>query len=152
MGGRREARRVAIDILYQSDLTDREPSDVLRDWRDAGRDVPVFTRELVEGVTEHLPSIDLELEEHSEDWTVHRMAVLDRTILRVGVYELRWCDDVPTSVAISAVNTASSSGSASNTMFTLTPIFTASTRQRRGAIAIVPRATRFTAFSTGRIG
>lgn len=100
MGGRREARRVAIDILYQSDLTDREPSDVLRDWRDAGQDVPVFTRELVEGVTEHLPSIDLELEEHSEDWTVQRMAVLDRTILRVGVFELRWRDDVPTSVAI----------------------------------------------------
>ncbi len=101
MGARREARRIAIDVLYQADLTDREAFDVLRDWRDAGQDVPVFTRELVEGVTDHLPSIDLELEEHSEDWTVQRMAVLDRTILRVGVFELRWRDDVPTSVAIS---------------------------------------------------
>lgn len=100
MASRRRARRVAIDILYQADLTDREPSDVLRDWREAGRDVPVFARELVEGVTEQLPSIDLELEEHSEDWTVQRMAVLDRTILRIGVFELRWRDDVPTSVAI----------------------------------------------------
>jgi N utilization substance protein B len=101
MTSRREGRRVAIDILYQADLTDREPSDVLRDWRDAGRDVPVFARELVEGVEEHLPDIDLELEERSEGWTVHRMATLDRTILRVGVFELRWREDVPDSVAIS---------------------------------------------------
>lgn len=101
MASRRGARRVAIDILYQADLMDRDPSDVLQDWRDAGRDVPVFARELVEGVSEQMPSIDLELEEHSEDWPVARMPVLDRTILRVGLYEVRWRDDVPTSVAIS---------------------------------------------------
>jgi N utilization substance protein B len=107
VGSRRDARRVAIDILYQADLTDREPSDVLRDWRDAGRDVPVFSRELVEGVAQRMPTIDLELEEHSEDWPVARMPVLDRTILRVGLFEVRWREDVPTSVAISeAVETA----------------------------------------------
>jgi N utilization substance protein B len=101
VGARREARRTAIDILYQADLTDREPSHVLRDWVEAQREVSVFARELVEGVTERLPDIDLELEEHSEDWPVARMPVLDRTILRVGLYEVRWRDDVPTSVAIS---------------------------------------------------
>jgi N utilization substance protein B len=101
VASRREARRVAIDILFQADLTDREASEVLRDWRDAGREVPVFARELVEGVTQQLPAIDLELEEHSDDWTVARMPVLDRTILRVGLYEVRWRDDIPTSVAIS---------------------------------------------------
>lgn len=101
MASRREARRIAIDVLYQADITDEEPSSVLDDWRGAGRHVPGFAVELVEGVAERLPDIDLQLEEHAEGWSVHRMAVLDRTILRVGVYEVRWRDDVPISVAIS---------------------------------------------------
>ena len=45
--------------------------------------------------------LEILLETHAEGWTVRRMASLDRTILRVGVYELLWSDDVPTSVAIS---------------------------------------------------
>jgi len=98
---RRDDRRVAIDILYQADITDASPIAVLADWRGAGRDVPPFAEQLVEGVTERLPDIDLLLETHAEEWTVIRMAVLDRTILRVGVYELLWSDEVPTSVAIS---------------------------------------------------
>jgi N utilization substance protein B len=52
-------------------------------------------------VADRQPDIDLLLETHAEGWTVHRMAALDRTILRVGVYELLWSDEVPTSVAIS---------------------------------------------------
>lgn len=98
---RRDERRIAIDILYQADITDASPTDVLADWRGADRDVPPFTEQLVSGVAERLPDIDLLLETHAEDWTVLRMAVLDRTILRVGVYELLWSDEVPTSVAIS---------------------------------------------------
>ncbi len=98
---RREDRRVAIDILYQADITDATPATVVADWERAGRDVPPFAGELVEGVADKLPDIDLLLETHAEGWTVRRMASLDRTILRVGVYELLWRDDVPTSVAIS---------------------------------------------------
>jgi N utilization substance protein B len=98
---RREARRIAIDVLYQADVTERDPADVLAEWRAAGRSVPPFSAELVEGVGERLPEIDLLLEEHSDEWSVARMAVVDRTILRVGIHEL--CDrpDVPRSVAIS---------------------------------------------------
>jgi len=101
VSSRREARRTAIDILYQADITDAAPSDVLRDWTGAGQDVPTFARELVEGVTDKLPDIDLLLEEHAEDWTVARMAALDRTILRVAVEELLHRPEVPSSVAIS---------------------------------------------------
>ena len=101
MAGRREARRTAIDVLYQADLTDRPPAEVVEDWRSAGRDVPAFAGELIEGVSEHMPSIDLLLEEQAEGWSVARMTALDRTILRVGVEELLYRDDVPASVAIS---------------------------------------------------
>jgi N utilization substance protein B len=98
---RREARRTAIDILYQADLTATDPSLVLAEWRDAGRVVSTFTTELVEGVGGNLPEIDLLLEEHTEGWTVARMASLDRTILRLAIHELRHRTDVPASVAIS---------------------------------------------------
>ncbi len=108
MTSRTEARRLAIDILYQSDITGSEPMDVVTAWEDADRRIPEFTRALVEDVDMHMPDIDLLLEEHAEDWTVARMAALDRTILRVAVDELRFRDDVPPSVAISeAVEAAS---------------------------------------------
>jgi len=106
--GRRAARRLAIDILYQADITGAEPTDVLASWRAAGREVPTFAEELVDGVVEHGPEADLLLEEHAEGWTLARMAALDRTILRVAVFELRHRADVPPSVAISeAVEAAS---------------------------------------------
>lgn len=98
---RRDDRRIAIDILYQADITDASPTAVLQDWRGADREVPGFAEQLVEGVAERQPDIDLLLETHAEEWSVVRMAALDRTILRVGVYELLWSDEVPTSVAIS---------------------------------------------------
>lgn len=101
MTSRRESRRIAIDILYQADVTGAAPTEVLGEWREADRAVPPFSAELVEGVERDLPEIDLILEEQSEGWRVSRMAALDRTILRVAVHELRHRPDVPTSVAIS---------------------------------------------------
>jgi N utilization substance protein B len=105
---RREARRIAVDILYQADITGAVVGQVMADWRAADREVPVFAAALVAGVDAHQPEIDLLLEEHSEGWTVARMAALDRTILRVGVFELLYASDVPPSVAISEAVEASS--------------------------------------------
>ena len=101
MTSRRDARRTGLDILYQADVTGTDPRAVLDAWLESGRTVPVFGRELVEGVADHLPEIDLLLEERSEGWTVSRMAALDRSILRLAVYELLHRPDVPPSVAIS---------------------------------------------------
>ncbi len=112
MTTRREARRTALDILYQADVTDAEPATVLEEWIRAGRAVDAFAAELVRGVEEHLPGIDLLLEERTEGWTVPRMAALDRTILRVAVYELGHRPDVPPSVAISEAVEAASALSA----------------------------------------
>jgi N utilization substance protein B len=95
---RRAARRKAIDILYQADLTERSPRAVMDDWRKAGRTVPTYTETLVTGVERAMPEIDAQLAAHSEGWTVHRMAMVDRTILRVACFELR--SGIPTAVAI----------------------------------------------------
>jgi N utilization substance protein B len=95
---RRSARRLAIDILYQSDVREQSPERVLEDWRRAGRKIPDYTGEIVHGVERDLAAIDRELGANSEDWTVQRMAMVDRTILRVACYELR--AGIPAAIAI----------------------------------------------------
>ena len=116
MSTRREARRLAIDMLFQADITGAAPAEVLEGWVGAGRAVPAFARELLGGVAEHQPEIDLLLEENAEGWTVARMAALDRTILRVAVQELLHSPDVPASVAISEAVEAASELSADESL------------------------------------
>lgn len=98
MRRRRAARRLAIDILYQADVTERLPSEVLREWVAAGRSIPPYTAGLIEAVEAHREAIDHDLGASSEGWTVHRMAAVDRTILRVACSELR--AGLPAAVAI----------------------------------------------------
>ncbi len=100
MTTRRDARRLAVDILFQADVTGVDARAVLADWTEAGRRVPPFSRRIVEGVAEHRENIDRTLGSHAEAWRVERMATLDRTILRVACFELRYATDVPPSVAI----------------------------------------------------
>jgi N utilization substance protein B len=105
---RREARRTALDLLYQADVTGAAPAAVLGEWVDYGREIAPFTRELVEGVVANLPAIDAILESHADEWTVARMTALDRTILRLAVFELLHRPDVPPAAVISeAVEAAS---------------------------------------------
>src|SRR5207302_10379465 len=59
------ARRAALDILFQADLRSESPGDALADWASDEREIPAFTRELVEGVAAHLQ--DLRSEEHTSE-------------------------------------------------------------------------------------
>jgi N utilization substance protein B len=95
---RRLARRLAVDILYQADVREQPPSEVLEDWRRAGRKIPEYTEELVRGVERDLLAIDRVIGANSEEWTVQRMAMVDRSILRVAYYELR--SGLPPAIAI----------------------------------------------------
>jgi transcription antitermination protein NusB len=101
MARRREARRRAAVILFQADATDREPQDVLEERKGLGERIPRFTEELVLGVAERRGELDRILGEAAEGWTIDRMAAVDRTLLRVGCYELLFQDDVPDRVAVS---------------------------------------------------
>jgi N utilization substance protein B len=98
---RHQARRLALEILYQADVTASAPSAVLGEWLQAGREVPRFARNLVRGVEEHLDELDALIGGHAEDWTVGRMAAVDRSILRLACYELLHETDTPVAVAIS---------------------------------------------------
>ena len=100
MASRRQGRRQAVDILYQSDVTGRDAIEVLREWEAAGKRISTFATELVHGVRDHLAELDALIGEAAEDWTIDRLAALDRTILRVATYEVLHLEDVPTAVAI----------------------------------------------------
>jgi transcription antitermination protein NusB len=100
LSSRRQERRLAIEILFQADVTGSDGRSALTGWLESGREVPAFTRELVEGVTDHLTQLDATIGAHSEGWTVDRMASVDRTVLRVASYELMFDRQVPVGVAI----------------------------------------------------
>lgn len=100
MASRREARRQAIDVLFQADLTGADGRRILAEWQAAGRTVDPFAEELVEGVTATRDEVDALLAAHSEHWALDRMAGVDRAILRVATYELLHRPDVPPAAAI----------------------------------------------------
>lgn len=100
MTRRRDARRRAIDILIQADLTGRPPEVVLGELKSLGEKIPTFTEELVRGVAARIDELDRLIGEHAEGWTVARMAVVDRTLLRVACHEMLHREDIPVGVAI----------------------------------------------------
>ena len=100
MARRRDARRLAVQILYQADVARRDPAEILAERRQLGQRISGFTEQLVRGVTERLPELDRLIGEHAQDWTVARMAVIDRAILRVACYELLYLEDVPAAATI----------------------------------------------------
>ena len=102
MSARTKARKRALDLLFASEL--RSESAVLAlDRASEEGDGPTnpYTAELVRGVVEHQSRIDEVLADYSESWTLDRMPVVDRNVLRIGVYELLYVDDVPDAVAVS---------------------------------------------------
>jgi N utilization substance protein B len=101
MGARSKARKRALDILYASELRSEEPTTAL-DRAIAAGEGPTneYTSELVRGVVEHRSRIDELLTEYAEGWTLNRMPAVDRNVLRLGVFELMWADDVPDAVAV----------------------------------------------------
>jgi transcription antitermination protein NusB len=98
---RTDQRRAAVFALYQRDVTGR-PLPELIDAR-----ATPFTRELAEGVDGEAEQLDGLIERYAQDWTVDRIAPLERNILRVALHELLHRDDIPAEVAIDeAVETA----------------------------------------------
>ena len=101
MGARSKARKRALDVLYEAGQRDNDPMATLRE-RIARSDPPVpeYATELVEGVVTHQERIDELLSTYAEEWTLDRMPPVDLAALRIGTYELLWCDDVPDGVAV----------------------------------------------------
>jgi N utilization substance protein B len=102
MSARGKARKRALDVLFEAELRETPLLELLAERITLGDPpVPDYAAELVRGVSVHMTRIDELLAEYAEGWTLERMPAVDRNILRIGVYELLWADDVPDGVAIS---------------------------------------------------
>lgn len=100
---RRRARHQALHILYQREIIEQSVARILTDRSFSIEDgePAEYCREAVAGVEAHLERIDALIEEISENWTLSRMPVVDRNILRLAAWEMLYRDeDVPDSVAI----------------------------------------------------
>jgi len=100
---RTRARELALQALYQIDLRkDLLDSEIDRFLESEADDPGMFNfaRDLVQGCREKLEEIDTAIKAVAENWDIHRMAVLDRNILRLAVYELKYLEDVPPKVTI----------------------------------------------------
>ena len=96
MLARTKARKRALDILHAADALDRAPLDVLAEQPD----VPGFTRELVEGIEANRAELDDLIRRYADRWVLERMPIVDRNLLRIGIFELLHRPDVPVAAAI----------------------------------------------------
>src|SRR5260221_13865158 len=95
---RTKARKRALDILHSADVTAQPPIEVLA--RDE-EPVPPFARTLVHGVADHSAEIDAIISAAADRWTIDRMPVVDRNLLRIAIFELLFGEgDTPAGVAI----------------------------------------------------
>lgn len=108
MRRRTRARETAIQFLYQTDLRGESAWVDLEEFLDQATrdgllpdsDSQAFARRLVEGTRRHLPQIDELLRAVARNWDLRRMAVVDRNVLRMAIYELLHCPDIPPKVTI----------------------------------------------------
>jgi N utilization substance protein B len=104
VAARSKARKRALDLLFEADQRRDNAGALLADRQDNPGDQPPlnpYTVEIVEGVVAHWAEIDELLTTYSHGWTLPRMPGVDRSILRLGAWEVVWNDHVPDGVAIS---------------------------------------------------
>lgn len=103
MGLRRLSREYALQILYAVDVCNLESEDAQKSfWKDrkSGKKVLEFATTLVEGTLKNLPQIDSLIVKYARNWDIHRMASIDRNILRQATFEILYLLDIPINVII----------------------------------------------------
>lgn len=103
--GRRRAREWAVQFLFQTELNPGELDSALSAFWEDEEKKPIerdrdYVEQAVRGVIENRARIDRTIGDYIENWDVDRLGVLDRTVLRIAVYEMLFCDDIPPVVSI----------------------------------------------------
>lgn len=123
MSNRHLARTVAMQTLYEWDFSGRTQNlaglvkhnlaEFAPDFNDGG-----FSERIVKGVDQHREAIDEVIEKYAPEWPIQQITIVDRNILRIGVYELKFAKDIPPKVAINeAIELAKSFGGESSGRF-----------------------------------
>ena len=106
MSARTKSRKRALDVLYGADVRGESINQALADEASRNDADPKranswgYARDIVIGITEHGDEIDELIETYSQGWTIARMPAIDRALLRIGLWEILYNDEVPDSVAI----------------------------------------------------
>ena len=103
--GRRQAREWVVQFLFQTEFNPEELDQALEDFWNDEEKAPLdrdrkYVNEVIRGVIEQQLKIDRTIKRYTDNWDVDRLGVLDRTVLRVAVYEMLFRDDVPPVVSI----------------------------------------------------
>lgn len=121
MGPRRHGRELAVQALYQIEVTEDASARSLALFLshfEGGAEAKEFARRLIAGVLEHREEIDRRVEQAVENWKLDRIAKVDLVILRLATYELLFCPDIPLSVCLDeAIEIAKRFGSADSSTF-----------------------------------
>lgn len=99
---RRAARESALALLYSGDISEKDVTEIVDDGAYPADDLALseYAEMLIAGVSEHVDDIDKRLASTSENWSIDRMPVVDRAILRLATFEMIYVEDVPVSVSI----------------------------------------------------
>lgn len=102
MRKRHRARKVMLDVLYRLELESVKVETALESYTEElmGAGIEEFTRRELNGILEHRAELDKTIDEYADRWSLSRMPVLDRNILRMGLYEILHEPDIPPSVSI----------------------------------------------------
>lgn len=106
MSARTKARKRALDILFQADVRGESVGAILaaeakRAAGEPAREASwLYAREIVDGVIDNREAIDEQITTFAKDWSLARMPAVDRAVLRIGVWEILYNDEVPAAVAI----------------------------------------------------
>lgn len=107
MSHRHLARSIAMQVLYQWDFRGKPTAalpaiidEMMREFGVGVEDEKDYVTATVTGVIDHLEEIDAEVQTHAPHWPLEQMAIVDRNILRIGVYEMRFAKEIPDKVAI----------------------------------------------------
>jgi N utilization substance protein B len=103
LGKRRRSREFALQVLYQLEITKQNALQAMIQLREnftpqEGDDE--FARRIVLGVVDHRQEIDRLIESRSEHWRLDRMSIIDRNILRLAIFELLYCSEIPPKVTL----------------------------------------------------
>jgi transcription antitermination protein NusB len=121
MGARRKARELALQMLFQHDMSGNEPDMIITTFEDLQKSKPntrEFAEKIFRGTVDHLTELDDMIQAQAENWRLSRMAVVDRNIIRMSVYEFLHESDTPKLVIIDeAIEIAKKFGTQKSSQF-----------------------------------
>ncbi|MEA2571390.1 MAG: transcription antitermination protein NusB [Acidobacteriota bacterium] len=121
MGARRKARELALQMLFQYDMSGNPPDTVIATFEDLEKskaNTREFATKIFRGTVDHMPKIDEMIQAQADNWRLSRMAVVDRNIIRMSIYEFLHEDDTPKLVIIDeAIEIAKKFGTQKSSQF-----------------------------------